>query len=747
MSAERIIDIEYASEMKNSYRDYATSVIKRRALPDARDGLKPVHRRILFTMDEIGLHPDKAHRKSAKVVGEVMSKYHPHGDSAIYETMVGMTQDFRMLLPLINGQGNFGSIDGDPAAAMRYTESKLSTTALEILENLNFDVVEMVDNFDGYHKEPVVLPTKFPNLLVNGASGIAVGMATSIPSHNVNEVINAIVEYIKDPSVSVKKLMKYMKGPDFPTGGIITNKQELLNIYEKGSGSIRVRAKMVEEVAGHGRTNLVITEIPITYAGSKSRLIQKIIDLMKDRKLEELSDVRDESDKNGIRIVLELKRGVDIQNLKNKLFKKTPLEDTFSCNFLALVNNEPVTLSLRDMIHHFVEFQREITLRKHTHLLKKARDRWEVLEGQLKAIDVIDTIIEVLRGSPDINTVKSCLTKGITDGIHFKTKRSEKEAKKLDFTELQTESILSMELQRLIQLEVHKVNKEMKEVRAKIEKSEGILKKEAMLVSEITSYLNEIKKTHGTLRKTSIEEIEAAIYIEEVKEEELHVLIDRFGYIKTIDFASFKRIGEETVKEFSFVFPVLNTEKIFFFTNKGNFGQVKALDIPKGKVKDKGVPLDTIKKMEKNESLVWVGNEKDIFNKNLLFVTRAGLIKIVDGIEYQTNRNLISAIRLNESDELMAVQTVDDLENDLVVLLTKHEYAIKYDVKNVPLQKKNGKGVSGIELVGEDEIVDVIVIKNAEKCVRSFNDKEIQLKKIPLKKRGQKGTQLSILQR
>lgn len=740
---ERIFKVEYAHEMKHSFIDYAMSVIEDRALPDVRDGLKPVHRRILYAMDEIGLMPDKPYRKSAKVVGEVISKYHPHGDSSIYEAMVGMAQPFGMSKALIDGHGNFGSIDGDPAAAMRYTEARLTSIALEMLGDLRYGVVDTEDNFDGYHQEPTVLPTKFPNLLVNGVSGIAVGMATNIPPHNLAESINAAIEYINDPSASVKKLMKHLKAPDFPTGGIITNKSEMEEIYETGRGSVRIRAKIEEESIGYGRTNLVITEIPFTFSGGKTRLIQKIIDLVKERKLDELSDVRDESDKDGIRIVLEVKRGIDIENLKNKLYKKTPLEDSFSVNTVALVDGEPATLSLREIIKHFVEFQREITIRKYNHLLAKARDRHEVLEGLIKAIDVIDTIIEVLRGSRDVEMVRACLQTGKTEGIRFKTKKTEKDASKLNFTERQVEAILGMRLERLIQLEVHKVSKEMNDVLKNIDLYESIVTKEDVLLSTIKTYLTDIKKKHGTKRKTEIEEIESAQYVEEIKEEELTIFIDRFGYIKATEASSVKRSGDDTIKEFTFSSVVTNLERVAFLTNKGNFGQLKAMDIPKGKIKDKGVPLDSLLKLDKNEHLLWMGKTSDVLSKKLLFVTKSGLVKLVDGSEYESNRTLISATKLEDGDELASVCFVQGHESEQVALITSKFCGIKYDLSSIPLQKKIGKGVKGIELTDGEFILDTKVFMKGEECVVKIKESDILLHTLRAKKRGQKGSELS----
>ncbi|UOF90313.1 DNA topoisomerase 4 subunit A [Fodinisporobacter ferrooxydans] len=742
MVVERIIPVEYQDEMKQSYVDYAMSVIVDRALPDVRDGLKPVHRRVLYAMHEMGLHPSSPYRKSAKFVGETMSKYHPHGDAAIYDAAVRLSQDFSMMAPLIDGHGNFGSIDGDSAAAMRYTEAKLSLIALELLQDIKYNVVDTQPNFDNYDEEPVVLPAKFPNLLVNGADGIAVGMATYIPPHNLTEVIQAVIEYIKDPSVSLAKLMKHVKGPDFPTGGIITNKSELSSIYEKGRGTVRIRAKIEEEDTGYGKTNLVITEVPFTWSGNKSRHIEKIYEMARDRKLDELSDIRDESSKDGIRIVLEVKRGVNIENFLNKLYKKTPLEDTLSVNMLCLVDGAPMTPTLKEMIHYFVEFQREITLKKYNHLLAKAKDRQEVLLGLLRAIDVIDTIIEVLRGSRDVKMVRACLMHGAIEGIRFKSKRAEKEAAKLAFTERQVDAILGMRLQNLIQLEVHQVSEELDETLKHIQSYEDIVTKEDVLLGTIKEYLTAIKKQFGSKRKTEIVDIETADYVEEIKEEEWIVLVDRFGYVKTTDVANYKRSGEDTQKEFSFACSALNIGKVGFLTSKGNFCQTKTMSLPKGKMKDKGVPLDTIFKISKDESVVWMGSVEELLSNQWLFVTKRGMVKVVAGVEFDSNRSFIAATKLDDGDEVVSVKLVQSSYGEQVVLLTNHSNALKFATESLSIQKKQSKGVKGIELQESEFVAEVWMLQKGETLTISWKNDDIDLHSIKVKKPGQKGGKL-----
>lgn len=737
---ENIIKVEYEEEMKKSFIDYAMSVIVQRALPDVRDGLKPVHRRILYAMSQLDLAPNKSYRKSARIVGDVLGKYHPHGDSSVYEAMVRMSQDFNMLAPLVQGHGNFGSIDGDSPAAMRYTEAKLGYPAVEMLQDLEKKLVDFKDNFDGTLKEPIVLPSRFPNLLVNGMMGIAVGMATNIPSHNLNEVMKAIVSFIDKPDITVEKLMKHLKGPDFPTGGIIVNQSELLSMYETGEGKVQIRARIEKEDAGYGKTNLIVTEIPQTYAGSKIKLIEKIENLAKDKKLEELSDIRDESSKDGIRLVLEVKKGVNVDKFMNKLYKKTPLQDNFNANFLALVNGKPETLNLKQMIHHFVEFQKEITTKRYQYLLKKAIQRQEVLEGLMKAHDMIDLIIEVLRGSKDVKMAKACLMSGETEGVAFKTKKAEKEASKLNFTEVQTEAILEMKLQKLISLELEKLNEEFDTKRQDIETYKDILTNETSLLAVIKGYLKDIAKSYGTKRKTVIEEIETVEYVEEFKEEDLYVLIDRFGYVKTTDVLNYTRSGEETVKDFKHTLLTKNTDKISMFTKEGNLHNVKLMDIPKVKVKDKGVPLDTLVNV-RNEEIFILDSFQSIKNQNVLFTTEQGFVKVVSGSDYETNRSTIASTKLEAGDSLASIDLLNqETPISHMVIVSEKGYALKFELSTVPVMKKTGKGVKTIELTEGDKVDKVYLIKESDKeLVVNINGKDINLKAMKTKKRNQVG--------
>lgn len=466
---ENIIRTEYSEIMQKSYIDYAMSVIIARALPDVRDGLKPVQRRTLYDMYELGIRYDRPYRKCARIVGDTMGKYHPHGDSSIYEALVVMAQEFKKGLPLVDGHGNFGSIEGDGAAAMRYTEARLQKITQEVyLSDMDKQVVDFLPNFDETEKEPEVLPVKIPNLLVNGADGIAVGMATSIPPHNLGEVIDAVIAYMKNNEITVRELMEYIKGPDFPTGGIVVNKDDLLSIYETGTGKIKIRGKVEVEKGKNGKSLLVITEIPYTMIGANiGKFLNDVAALSESKKTTDIVDIANQSSKEGIRIVIELKKGADVENLKNMLYKKTRLEDTFGVNMLAVADGKPETLSLKQIIEHHVDFQFDIATRKYTSLLAKERENQEVQEGLIKACDVIDLIIEILRGSKSREQVKKCLIYGETEGIHFKTKTSERQAKKLHFTERQATAILDMRLYKLIGLEIETLMAEHEETMKK----------------------------------------------------------------------------------------------------------------------------------------------------------------------------------------------------------------------------------------------------------------------------------------
>lgn len=741
-----IIQRDFVEEMRTAYRDYAMSVIMARALPDVRDGLKPVQRRVLYAMTELGLQPEKPHRKCARIVGDTMGKYHPHGDSSIYEALVHMSEDYSLAIPLIDGHGNFGSIDGDTAAAMRYTEARLSQGAMTLLDHLNEGLVEFDPNFDDSEKEPRVLPAMLPNLLINGTTGIAVGMATNIPPHNAGEVINGVIAYMDKPSITLDELMEYIPGPDFPTGGIITNADDLRAMYETGEGKIRVRARTEIEKGDNGRKNIIISEIPYTSAGSKSRLVESLVNLMKDKAFEEIYDVRDESDKEGVRIVIEVKKDRDAVNLLNGLFKKSPLEDTYGACFLAVKDKQPSQYGLKKLIEEFVIFQEELYTKEYNYLLDKALKRLEIVQGLIRAVDVIDTIIEVLRGSESIKQAKDCLITGNIEGIKFKTNTAKAIASTLDFTEKQAEAILAMQLSKLIGLEVLKLTEEDAALKRDIETYRKVLGSKKELYKVIKKQLLEFKEKFGTERKTVIMNSEIKTYVVEEKVEDLYLLADRFGYLKTIDAATYSRAGEEGLAEFKFIIPVKSNDKVCIFTDGGQVAQAKVSAIPKCKIKEKGVIVQNVAKIG-NELMLLIIPYADMCESQLLFVTESGFIKQVSGIEFDTARLVMAAAKLTDDDKLCAVipMSAGDVISgkSRVSLLTKKGMALQFALDEVPEMKKTGRGVKAIKL-GKDDTVVFAVIHDGSEEYASYENKKFALKKIRLRKRGLAGTKATL---
>ncbi len=740
-----LIQIDFSEEMKTSYRDYAVNVIIDRALPDVRDGLKPVQRRILYAMTELGLDPKKPHRKSARIVGDTMGKYHPHGDSSIYEALVHMSEDFSLSIPLIDGHGNFGSLDGDPAAAMRYTEARLSEGAMTMLENLDNNLVDYKPNFDNSEKEPTVLPALLPNLLINGTTGIAVGMATNIPPHNAGEVIDGCVAYLDDPEITVQELMSYIPGPDFPTGGVIVNSDALAGIYETGEGKIKIRAKTEIENGEYGRKNIIITEIPYTSAGNKTKLVESLVDLMKNKTFEEIYDVRDESSKE-VRIVIEVKKDRDVENLLNGLFKKSSMEDTYSVNLLAVKEQQPIVFNLKSLIREFIVFQEEIYTREYNSMLAKAKDRMEVVSGLLRATDVIDLIIEILRGSTSIKQAKDCLTKGETTDIKFKSEKSEALAKKLDFTERQADAILSMQLSRLIGLEIRKLIDEKETLTSNIKEFEKILGSVKELHKVIKKQLLEFRKKFGTPRKTDITLIEQTNYVVEERIEDIYVLIDRFGYTKSVDAATYLKASTDQLKEFLYCIKMKSNDRLCVFTAEGNMYQVKANQIPRGRIKDKGTLIHQMIRLGKEEIVLYTGFE-ELFECSLLFATENGYVKIVSGIEFDTSRAQVMATKLDDGDKVVGIVklTATDIlsENRKVIMMTNAGLSLGYALEEVAEFKKTSRGVKGIVTEKNDKVAFVTVVTPADESFE-FKGKEIPVKKIKIRKRGLKGLKTSL---
>ena len=743
---ERIIKTEYSETMQRSFIDYAMSVIIARALPDVRDGLKPVQRRTLYDMHELGIRYDRPYRKSARIVGDTMGKYHPHGDSSIYDALVVLTQDFKKGIPLIDGHGNFGNIEGDGAAAMRYTEARLQKITQEaILSDLDKDVVDFIPNFDETEKEPSVLPCRFPNLLVNGSEGIAVGMVTSIPPHNLGEVIDATKAYMMNENITTRELMKYIKGPDFPTGGIVCNKDELLSIYETGVGRIKLRGKVEVEKAKGGKLNLVITEIPYTMIGANiGKFLQDIAALYEQKKAPEILDISNQSSKEGIRIVIELKKDTDVENFKNLLYKKTRLEDTFGVNMIAIADGRPETLGLKSIIAHNVAFQYEVATRKYTTLLNKELEKREIQEGLIRACNIIDLIIEILRGSKDRNMVKNCLTGGVTDGIKFRSKESALMAQQLNFTERQANAILDMRLYKLIGLEIEALMKENKETNANIYKYEDILDRRDSMAQVIIQELDALKKEYAHKRKTRIENAEEAVY-EEKKLEEMDImfLMDRFGYCKTVDIATYERNKEAAHTDFKYVVKCRNTGRICLFTNTGQLHTIKAADIPFGKFRDKGLPIDNISNYNSGtEEIVNIASQSELNLYRLLFVTKQGMCKIVSGGEFDVTKRTVAATKLGEDDELLDIEVVT--EHQHMILQSKNGYFLRFDTDEISELKKTAVGVRGMRLGADDFIEKVYYCQPDSDGTILYKDKNVPINKLKVNKRDTKGTKIRV---
>ncbi len=743
---ERIIRTEYSETMQRSFIDYAMSVIIARALPDVRDGLKPVQRRTLYDMHELGIRYDRPYRKSARIVGDTMGKYHPHGDSSIYDALVVLTQDFKKGIPLIDGHGNFGNIEGDGAAAMRYTEARLQKITQEaILSDLDKDVVDFVSNFDETEKEPSVLPCRFPNLLVNGSEGIAVGMVTSIPPHNLGEVIEATKAYMMNENISTRELMKYVKGPDFPTGGIVCNKDDLLSIYETGTGKIKLRGKVEIEKTKGGKLNLVITEIPYTMIGANiGKFLQDVASLYEQKKAPEIIDISNQSSKEGIRIVIELKKDTDVENFKNLLYKKTRLEDTFGVNMIAIADGRPETLGLKSIIARNVAFQYEIATRKYTTLLNKELEKREIQEGLIRACNIIDLIIEILRGSKDRAMVKNCLTSGVTKGIKFRSKESSVMAQQLNFTERQANAILDMRLYKLIGLEIEALMKENEETNANIYKYEDILERRDSMAQVIIQELDALKKQYARKRKTHIENAEEAVYEEKKPEDvELMFLMDKFGYCKTIDMAAFERNKEAALAEFKYVVKCRSTGRICLFTNTGQLHTIKVTDIPFGKFRDKGQPVDNISNYSSAaENIVKIASQSELNLYRLLFVTKQGMCKIVSGGEFDVTKRTVAATKLGEEDELLDIEVVT--EHQHIILQSKDGYFLRFDTDEISELKKTAVGVRGMRLGSNDYIEQVHYCQPGSDSTIPYKEKLVPINKLKVNKRDSKGTKIRV---
>ena len=747
--SEKILRTEYSEEMQKSYLDYSMSVITSRAIPDARDGLKPVQRRVLYDMSELHLDYDKPHRKSARIVGDTMGKYHPHGDSSIYETLVVLSQDFKKGMALVDGHGNFGSIEGDGAAAMRYTEARLKKFAEEVyLKDLD-KTVDFVSNYDETEKEPEVLPVRVPNLLVNGAEGIAVGMSTSIPTHNLGEVIDAVKAYIDNRLLTVEELMEYMPGPDFPTGGIIANKSDLLQIYETGSGKIKLRGKIEVELGRRkaDRDKLVITEIPYTMIGAGiNKFLMDIADLVETRKLTDVVDISNQSNKEGIRIVLELKKDADVNKIKAILYKKTKLEDTYGVNMLAIDEGRPETMNLRQILNTFLEFQYRNMTKKYNVLLQKELEKKEVQEGLIEACDVIDLIIAVLRGSKNMKDAKECLMTGNTEKIRFRVPGFEADAKNLHFTERQAAAILEMRLYKLIGLEILALQKAYKETLRKIREYKHILANQKNMDAVIKEDLDAIKAEFAEPRKTLIEDGEEMVYVEAKEEaKEVIFVMDRFGYCKTMDRSIYERNQETVDSENIRVLPVMTDDRLCMFSDAGTMYQVKVAEFPTLKMKDKGIPIENVSKFDgRTETILLMIPASGLNGRKFLFATAQAAVKIVPGEEFVTANRTVVASKLAEGDKLTEIREIGteiDGTRD-VVLQTVGGMFLKFQMEEIPELKKNSRGVCGIRLEKEDTL-EHVYLPDMDGTA-DYKGKEVALNRLKAAKRAGKGTKVRL---
>ncbi len=742
--AERILTTEYSEEMQKSYLDYSMSVITSRAVPDIRDGLKPVQRRVLYDMNELHVYHDRPTLKSARICGDTMGKYHPHGDASIYDTLVVLAQDFKRMQPLVHGQGNFGSIEGDSPAAPRYTEARLERFTDEVmLRDLDTTVPYQL-NYDEKLKEPVVLPARIPYFLLNGSEGIAVGMATSTPSHNLGELIDLIQAYLKNPEMDTKEMLSYLSGPDFPTGGIIANKSDLEGIYRTGVGKLKLRGRLeFERKKGRSdRDKLVVTEIPYTMIGQGiMKFMQDVAELVEAKKLPEIVDISNQSDKDGMRIVLELKSGADIERITNILYKKTKLEDTFGVNMLAIVDGRPETLSLSDVLREYVKFQYQLIDSKYKNLLDKEMDKKEIQEGLIQAVDLIDAIIALLRNCKSQPDAKKALMTGELGDLTFKERDQEfiPVIREFSFTERQAQAILDMRLSKLIGLELLQLTKEHKETLKRIREYQSILSSRDKANALLSQELDIIKKEFAVPRRTLIEDGREAVYDESAVEEmDVFYVQDKFGYVKLLDTATYQRNQEAVDSENRFVIPCKNTDRLLIFTDHGMLHQLKLMDVPLCKFKDKGVPIDNISKYSANEEeILAVLVKRELAGKSLLFLTQQGYVKRVDAAEFDTALRCVGAAKLQPEDLLAAVKVYDG-ETD-VVFATEQGYFLRCAAEEIPLQKKTAKGVLSMALGRNDRLEDIFLL-GTEPIDIEVNGKTLSLNRLKLAKRGGKGT-------
>ncbi|HET8536453.1 MAG TPA: DNA gyrase subunit A [Solirubrobacteraceae bacterium] len=725
-------------EMKSAYLDYAMSVIVGRALPDVRDGLKPVHRRVLYAMSELGLGPTRGYVKSSRIVGEVMGNYHPHGDSAIYDTLVRLAQDFSMRYPLVDGQGNFGSVDDDPAAAMRYTEARLTRMAMEMLRDLDMDTVDFAPNYDGRQQEPLVLPARFPNLLVNGSSGIAVGMATNIPPHNLREVSDAVVAYIDDPSLQVEDLMKFVQGPDFPTGGAILGRQGIREAYETGRGRVRVRALAHIEPLSHGKEAIIVTELPyMVKKGGPGGLVEKIADLVREKKIPEISDLRDESDRNGMRLVIELKRDALPKVVLNKLYKHTPMQSTFGVNMVALVDGVPRTLNLREVIHHYVQHQREVVVRRTKHELAQKEARQHVLEGLLVAIDNLDAVIELIRASRDREAARAGLVERFSVSV------------------IQAEAILALRLSQLTALDTDEIKQEHADVTERIAELRAILGDELRVLGLIKEELLEIAERFEDDRRTQITASEDEIDIEDlIADQQMVITITKTGYIKSLPLATYRKqhrggvgVTGMDMKDGDYIehlFICSTHDYLLFFTNRGKVYRSKVYELPEAQRTAKGRALVNILPLREGERVQSVLSTRDFGeSKYVVFATRNGMVKKTELAAYNTpiKADGIIAINIRDDDELVDVRNVD--EGDTIIMVSRSGQASRFQEGKVRSMGRATAGVRGMNVSQKGNAVLVMDVARPDQDLLVVTEngygKRTAIDDYPIKGRGTMG--------
>ena len=733
-SGENLILVDIEKEMKESYLAYSMSVIASRALPDVRDGLKPVHRRILYTMYGNGLYPEKAFRKCADTVGSVLGQYHPHGDASVYDALVRMAQDFSLRYPLVHGHGNFGSVDGDPPAAYRYTESKMSKISMRMLTDIDKETVDFKSNYDDRLQEPVVLPSRFPNLLVNGSTGIAVGMATNIPPHNLGEVIDGVCCLIDNPNAGLDELMEHIKGPDFPTGGIIMGRSGIRAAYGTGRGKIILRAKTHIEEFKNGRQRIVVTEIP--YMVNKARLIERIAELVKEKKIDQISNIRDESSRKGMKIVIELKRDANAQVVLNQLYSFTQLQDTVGVIMLALVNNEPKTLTLHQMLQEYIKFQEEIITRRTIFDLKKAKERAHILEGLLTALDYIDEVISIIRSNYTIQDGKAALME------------------RFGLDEIQAQAIVQMQLGRLAGLEREKLQTEVDELHQKIAEYNAILADESKVRAIVKTELLEIKEKFNDPRRTEIASIEGEVDIEDlIPEESCVVTLTHYGYLKRqpLDVYRTQRRGGRgisgmTRRDEDFVSDIYTCsthDYLMFFTNKGKVYRIKGYEIPEGSRTSRGTNVVNILPLEQNEKITCVIKTSDIAadDRYYVMVTRKGIIKRTEFNAYvNVRKSGLIAINLDEGDELAWVKITEG--HDQLILATRDGMSIRFDEQDARAMGRTARGVKAISLEGDDQVVGMVVAQEGKDILtvsESGLGRRTDLSEYRIQTRGGKG--------